>query len=170
MSQSYASLNFDGPMRVDANHAMNPQYAPNSFVNKLRPDAAEAMYQVADNCVGRKSHFYHEGKLSEYDQPRELYTRVMDQTARDHLHSNTAALLRHVGYPEIQQKYLAQLYNIAPVYAQSVYDLLPEKKFEFSSVKEMSAGAEMFGKNPKFCPSSDAERLLGLPASASNNA
>lgn len=78
MASSYSSLNFDGPLRLDANHAMNPQYAPNSFVHKFRPDTAEAPYQLADNTVSRKSHFYHEGKLSEYDQPRALYQKVMD--------------------------------------------------------------------------------------------
>jgi len=29
MAKSYASLNFDGPIRTDANHARNKQYAPN---------------------------------------------------------------------------------------------------------------------------------------------
>ena len=43
---------------VDANHGKNLQYVPNSFGNKLRPDAAEAPYEgLADNIVGRKSHF-----------------------------------------------------------------------------------------------------------------
>lgn len=54
--------------------------------------------QVADNVVSRKSHWSHEGSPSEYDQPRELYERVMTQTQRDHLHHNTAKLLK-VGRP-----------------------------------------------------------------------
>ncbi|OJD24408.1 hypothetical protein ACJ73_04235 [Blastomyces percursus] len=41
MAQSYSSLNFDGQMHVDANHATNPHYAPSSFTNKFLPDAAE---------------------------------------------------------------------------------------------------------------------------------
>ncbi|PGH13133.1 hypothetical protein AJ79_03840 [Helicocarpus griseus UAMH5409] len=169
MSHSYSSLNFDGQMRVDANHAMNPQYAPNSFTNKFRPDTAEAMYQTADNNVGRKSHFYHEGSLSEYEQPRELYQRVMNQRARDHLHRNTADVLRLVEYPLIQVKYLAQLYLIDPDYAKGVYDLLPEKKFGFDEVKEKSAGGEKAGKTAKFLPSSSQERLIGKPSTASYN-
>ncbi len=91
MTQSYSSLNFDGPMRVDANHANNKQITPNryisrsiqgcrnsrltpanSFVHKFRPDVAEAPYTVSDNTVSRKSHYYHEGKISEYTQAREL--------------------------------------------------------------------------------------------------
>jgi hypothetical protein len=111
MASSYSSLNFDGPLRVDANHGMNPQYAPNSFAHKFRPDASEAPYQVADNTVSRKSQFYHEGRVSEYDQPRALYQRVMNDQARARLHSNTAWLLCLVEYPEIQVKYLAQVHT-----------------------------------------------------------
>ncbi|KAJ5982638.1 hypothetical protein N7451_012738 [Penicillium sp. IBT 35674x] len=54
MASSYASLNFDGQMRVDANHAGYPQYAPSSFGNKLRPDTAEAPYQLAANTSALK--------------------------------------------------------------------------------------------------------------------
>ena len=152
MAGSLASLNFDGQMRVDANHAGNPDYAPNSFVNKFRPDAAEAPYAVSDNIVSRKSHYAHEGKKNEYDQARELYRRVMSQTARDHTHSNTANMLRFVKFPTIQSKYLSQIYNIAPEYAQAVYDLLPEKKFEFSEVEEGAKSAQTWYKEKKFQP------------------
>lgn len=47
MAQSYSSVNFDGAMRVDANHAGNKQYTPNSFSTKFRPDVAEAPYKVS---------------------------------------------------------------------------------------------------------------------------
>jgi catalase len=163
MAQSYSSLNFDGPLRVDANHAMNPQYVPNSFVHKFRPDTAEAPYQLADNTVSRKSHFYHEGKPSEYDQPRALYQKVMDAKAREHLHSNTARMLKVVEYPEIQLKYLAQLYCIDPAYAKGVYDLLPAPKFDFSQVKVQAQGAEKAGKEAKFMPSKSTDILVGKP-------
>lgn len=161
MASSYSSLNFDGPLRVDANHAMNPQYAPNSFVHKFRPDTAEAPYQLADNTVSRKSHFYHEGKLSEYDQPRALYQKVMDARGREHLHCNTARMLKVVEYPEIQLRYLTQLYCIAPEYARGVYDLLPEQKFDFNQVKAQAQGAERVGKEAKFRPSKDTDILAG---------
>ncbi|PYH33878.1 catalase [Aspergillus neoniger CBS 115656] len=161
MASSYSSLNFDGQMRVDANHGMNPQYVPNSFVNKFRPDIAEAPYQLADNNVGRKSHFYHEGKPSEYDQPRALYKQVMDERARKQLHDNTARLLRLVEYPLIQIKYLAQLYRIAPEYAKGVYDLLPEKPFAFSEVEQRAGGAEAAMKEPKFRPCAPTDKLVG---------
>ncbi|KAL1957204.1 hypothetical protein VTO42DRAFT_6238 [Malbranchea cinnamomea] len=169
MAHSYSSLNFDGSLRVDANTGLNPHYAPNSFVDKFRPDTAEAPYVLGDGIVSRKSHFWHEGKLSEYEQPRELYTRVMNEEARAHLHSNTAVLLKVVDYPVIQIKYLAQLYLIEPAYAKGVYDLLPEKKFEFEEVKKQSQGAEKAGKQPKFMPSSNADRLVGMPTTSVYN-
>jgi catalase len=170
MASSYSSLNFDGPLRVDANHGMNPQYAPNSFVHKFRPDASEAPYQVADNTVSRKSHFYHEGRVSEYDQPRVLYLRVMNDQARARLHSNTARLLCLVEYPEIQVKYLAQVHSIAPEYAKGVYDLLPEKRFDFSQVERQSQTAERAGKENKFIHSLNTDILLGTaPATAVYN-
>jgi catalase len=163
MANSYSSLNPDGAMRVDANHAGGKQYTPNSFAHKFRPDAAEAPYKVSDNVVSRKSHYYHEGKLSEYDQPRELYQRVMTDDARAALHSNTAKMLSHVNYPIISKRYLAQIYCIAPEYARSVYDLTKFKheRFEFSEVEEESKNAPTMKKEPKFRPDED-NRLTGL--------
>ncbi|KAH1980040.1 hypothetical protein KXV64_007090 [Aspergillus fumigatus] len=137
MASSYSSLNFDGPLRLDANHAMNPQYAPNSFVHKFRPDTAEAPYQLADNTVSRKSHFYHEGKLSEYDQPRALYQKVMDARG--------------------ESIFIAILHACS----RGVYDLLPEQKFDFSQVKAQAQGAERVGKEAKFRPSKDTDILAG---------
>ncbi|KAK4899905.1 hypothetical protein LTR27_002666 [Elasticomyces elasticus] len=151
MSGSLSSLNFDGNMRVDGNHSGNKQYAPNSFGgNKFRPDVAEAPYKVSDNVVSRKSHYYHEGKLSEYDQPRELYKNVMTEQARKNLHHNTAKMLSHVNYKIIQVQYLSQIYNIAP---------------EYGEVEAMSKQAHTFFKNPKFRPS-EGNRLVGFAPDA----
>lgn len=166
MSGNYSSLNFDGPMRTDANHAGNKQYVPNSFAHKFRPDAAEAPYTVADNVVSRKSHYAHEGKKSEYSQATELYKRVMDDKARKATHSNTAKMLSRVKYPIIQKKYLAQIYNIAPEYPKAVYDLLPKKDFEFAEVEELSKTAHEFYKEVKFRPGED-DRLVGYAPSTS---
>lgn len=162
-AKSYSSINFDGPMRVDANHAGNKQYTPNSFADKFRPDAAEAPYKVSDNVVSRKSHYYHEGKTSEYDQARELYKRVMNDQQRENLHSNTAKMMSHVNFPIIQKRYLAQIYNIAPEYARGVYDLTKFKhdKFDFSEVEQLSGDAPIITKNKKFRPS-EGERLVGF--------
>ncbi|EKG22516.1 Catalase [Macrophomina phaseolina MS6] len=165
MAKSYASLNFDGQMRVDANHAGNKQYAPNSFAHKFRPDVAEAPYQVSDNVVSRKSHYWHEGKKNEYDQPRELWRTVMNEQQRKNTCTNTAKALSVVQYPEIQKKYLAQIYNIAPEYSQGVYDLLNKKSFEFSEVEKLAEGAQLWYKEKKFQPST-GEKLTGFAPSA----
>lgn len=166
MAGSFSSLNFDGQMRVDANNAGNPDYAPNSFtpMSKFRPDAAECPYKVSDNIVSRKGHFHHEGQLSEYDQPRMLYERVMDDTAREHLHSNTAVMLAHVTEPKIQVAYLGQQYLIKPSYAKAIYDLLPNPSFDFSEVEKSAQGAEKRTKCPRFMPSQPTDRLTGVPA------
>jgi catalase len=106
MARSYSSLNFDGQMRVDANHAGNKQYAPNTFSHKFRPDTAEAPYTVSDNIVSRKSHYWHEGKKSDYEQATTLWNKVMSEQQRLHTCQNTAKLLSKVQYPEIQVSFL----------------------------------------------------------------
>ena len=152
MANSYSSINFAGNMRADANTGQNPHYVPNSFVNKFRPDTAEAPYAVSDNIVSRQGHSYHEGKASEYDQAREMYKRVMSEEDRQDLHYNTAVVLKLVDFPVIQENYLAQVYNIDPGYARAIYDLLPEKEFEFSTVETKAEKAMFAGKEQKFRP------------------
>ncbi|KAG2008033.1 heat-induced catalase [Coprinopsis cinerea AmutBmut pab1-1] len=166
MAKSYSSLNFDGPLRSDANTGLNPHYTPNSFVNKFRPDDAEVPYQVADNVVSRQSHFWHEGKLSDYDQARELYTRVMDEEARQHLHYNTAVALKLVNYKVVKVNYLAQQYRISPDYAKAIYDLLPKsaQDFSFDEVVAKSKVAPILTKEEKFAPTQSHHRSLGVPA------
>ena len=168
MAGSFSSLNFDGQQRNDANHAGNPQYVPNSFKHKFRPDVAEAPYAIGDNVVSRKSHFWHEGKLSDYDQARDLYKKVMTPEQREHLHSNTANLLRLVDAKVIKVGYLAQLWNIDPEYARAIYDLLPEgaregtEGFTFAEVQSAAKGAEKAGKEAKFRPSRMADKMVGM--------
>ncbi|GKT66061.1 catalase [Colletotrichum tofieldiae] len=84
MAKSYATLNFDGQMRTDANHADNKQYAPNSFAHKIRPDVAEAPYAVNDNIASRKSYYWHEGKKNDYQQARQLWAKTMSDQQRKH--------------------------------------------------------------------------------------
>jgi len=160
MSHSYSSINFDGPLRSDANTGGNPHYTPNSYVGKFHPSSAETPYAVSDNIASRQSHFYHEGKPDEYDQARELYVRVMSAGARKHLHRNTAAELRLVR-PEVQKAYLRQCHAIHPDYAQGIFDLLPEPGFSFSDVKATPEEACMVGKEKMFMPSEAHHVLLG---------
>jgi catalase len=162
MAKSYSPLAFDGQMRVDANHAGNKPYAPNSFANKFRPDVAEAPYQVSDNIVSRKSHYWHEGKKNDYDQARELWTRVMTEQERKNTIHNTVNMLKFVKYDEIKKKYLAQQYNISPEYARGIYEALPadRKGFDFSEVEKLAQDAHLWYKEKKFRPSM-GERLTG---------
>ncbi|RII19241.1 hypothetical protein CUC08_Gglean001905 [Alternaria sp. MG1] len=168
MSKSFSPLQFDGQMRVDANHAGNKQYVPNSFAHKFRPDVAEAPYQVSDNIMSRKSHYWHEAKKSEYDQAKELWTRVMSPEKRQHTITNTFNMLKFVKYADIQKKYLAQVYNIGPDYAQGIYDLLAKSdskpEFPFSEVEKLAESAHVWFKEEKFRPSS-GERLTGYAPS-----
>lgn len=59
-----------------------------------------------------------------------------------------------------QKKYLAQVYNIAPDYAQGIYDFLPKKEFAFSEVEELAVDAHIWYKEKKFRPS-NGEKLVG---------
>jgi len=147
MASSYSSINSSGPLRSDANTCGNLHYVPNSFVNKFRLDCAETSYAVADNIVSRQGHSYLEGRLKEYDQARELYTRVMSEQDRKDLHYNTAITLKLVDFPVIQENYLAQVYNIEPGYAKAVYDLLLDKGFGFSVVQEKAMKFRPFSQN-----------------------
>ncbi|KAK6338465.1 hypothetical protein TWF730_002528 [Orbilia blumenaviensis] len=160
MASSYSSINFDGPLRADANTAGNPHYVPNSFVNKFSPDKAECPIAVADNILSRQSHHFHEGSPSEYDQARELYLRVMSSDQRERLHSNTAVCLKW-SRPEVQQAYLAQCWAISPDYAKGIYQALPEKKIQFEDVEISGEEAAKKGKCKKFMPSSNNHRLVG---------
>ncbi|KAF9055778.1 catalase [Panaeolus papilionaceus] len=166
MAKSYSSINFDGPLRSDANTGMNPHYTPNSFTNKFRPDTAEAPYSVSDNIVSRQSHFWHEGSLTEYEQPRELYRRVMDEKARQHLHYNTAVLLKWVKYEIIVVNYLSQIANIDEGYARAVWELLPDeaqygRKVSWEKVLSEKDKAPIRGKEAKFRPTAENHKSVG---------
>ena len=163
MAGSVNSINYDGPLRSDANHNGMPSYVPNSSGYKFRPDVAETPYRVADAVVSRKSHYYHEAKVSEYDQARELYRRVMNDDARWHLHRNTSVWLSNVTDKGIQLRYLAQLQNIAPEYAKAVYEGLTQKEFEYAEVEKTADGAEKMCKAPKLRPSGPEDKLVGMP-------
>jgi catalase len=56
---------------------------------------------------------------------------------------------------------LAQIFNIAPEYAQGVYDGLKKKEFDFSEVEELSKTAQEWYKEKKFRPSPE-NHLMGL--------
>ncbi|KAG0137508.1 catalase-like domain-containing protein [Tuber indicum] len=143
-SRSNASMSFGGPFRSDGNISGNPHYALNSFVNKFRPDTAEAPYGVSNNVVSRQGH-YSKCTLGDYNQERELYVCAMSSRGHVGLHHNTAAALELVEYVIIQMKYLAQCYYIQPECARDIYDLLP-KEFDFGKAEEKAEDAPSFGE------------------------
>ncbi|KAG8532960.1 uncharacterized protein KY384_001741 [Bacidia gigantensis] len=164
MSQSMASLSFDGQLRSDGNHSGNAQYVPNSFAHKFRPDVAETPYTLSDNVVSRKSHFAHEGKDSDYDQARELWSRVMDDKNRKDTITNTVLCLKNVRHPIIVQKFLSQAYKIGEGWAKGVFDGLPDKTkkgLEWKDVIEGAKGAELAYKEKKLQPQ-EGDRLVGF--------
>jgi len=127
-------------MGLDGSGALD--YFRYRFLNRSRPDTAERPYEASDNLVSRQGRHCSEGTRKEYDQPRELYDRVMSHEGRADLHSNTATVLKLVENPEVQTRYLAQCYRISPEYAHGIYALLPKPVFNFGEVREMAEDAE----------------------------
>ncbi|KAM4066113.1 catalase-related immune-responsive domain-containing protein [Hirsutella rhossiliensis] len=59
--------------------------------------------------------FWHEGNKNDYEQARELWSRVMSDEEKKNARKNTAKWLARFNYSEIT------LYNISPDYASGVY-------------------------------------------------
>lgn len=138
--------------------------SPTTKAPSFCPSATEAPFQAASNVVSRESHWSHEGEPSEYDQVRELYTRVMTPEQRDHLHRNTAKLLVYAD-AIVQKNYLIQQCAISPAYAQAIYDLLPEDKrqgYTMEEVQDASKEAHLVGKNLAF-KSKTGRSFMGMP-------
>ncbi|ELU37193.1 catalase [Rhizoctonia solani AG-1 IA] len=164
--------NYAGNMRIDGNVASKPTYFPNSYHNNkpttagapgFLPQAEEVPMQVASNILSRKGYYLHEGSLSEYNQVRELYTRVLTPPKREELHSNTARLLKHAD-GIVQKNYLIQLYAIEPGYAKAIYDLLPEHSgYTLEEIAEGAKSAHLVGKNPQFFSAGKGASFMGMP-------
>ena len=92
----------------------------------------------------------------------------MSDSQRRNLHYNIANLLLNITTKIIKIGYLAQLWNINPDYSRAIFELLPDSAktgaegFEFIDVQNKAKGAELAGKDPKFCPSLQTERLIGF--------
>jgi len=175
MAKFHSPDNYNGNMRIDANHASKPPYFP-SYSNNTKPttdgtpgfmpSAAEVPIQVADNVISRKGHYRHEGQRSEYDQVRELVMRVMSPEKRNNLYKNTAIHLKFAE-PIVQKNYLIQLYAIDPSYATSVMDLLPSHEgYTLEEIKEASVNAHMVGVNPQFTLANTGSTFMGMPIGA----
>ena len=85
-----ANYQRDGAMRTDANGGPGPNYWPNSFGGPAPdPKAGEPDFEFS-GTVGRKPYPKTE---DDFVQPGNLYRKVMDDTAREHLVGNIVAHL-----------------------------------------------------------------------------
>jgi len=170
MSKYLSPDNFNGTMRVDANHGSKPPYWPNAMESTtpsanstpgFNPAVEEKPMQVHNNVLSRKSYYKHQGNPNEYDQVRELYTRVMTPQAREELHKTTAYLLKRAR-PIVQKNYLIQQCAIAESYAKAIWDLLPAHDgYTFEEIKEASKTAHLVGVNAQFQGSKSGYGFLG---------
>jgi catalase len=93
MAGSYSSLNFDGPLAT----MQTIPGIPNMFLTRSSTSFVQILPRPliwSQITLSRKSHFHHEGKLSDYDQARELYGRVISESQRHNLHHNTKAAVK----------------------------------------------------------------------------
>lgn len=77
MSKYLSPDNYNGTMRVDANHGSKPPYWPNAM-ESTKPSAnttpgfnaatEEKPMQVHNNVLSRKTYYRHQGSPTEYDQ------------------------------------------------------------------------------------------------------
>ncbi|KAI8916784.1 catalase-like domain-containing protein [Powellomyces hirtus] len=146
MTKYYSPLSRDGPMRTDANGGLNAHYTPHSFASSptTKPDADWQPSRVRGHppILARQSPFKHEGTPSEYDQVRELYTRVMTADARERLHANIAGVLKDVD-PKVQRRFVTQCHAVSPDYSRGIYALLPEPRFSLEECMNAAKEAHL---------------------------
>jgi catalase len=151
MARSQNSDTVDGAMRIDGNNNGKPQYMPNSFhglsAPVVKPEATETPMQFGSNVLSRNDHFRHRGQPSEYDQVRELWTRVMTDQERKNTAKNTAFLLK-TAESLVIVRYLVQCCAISEQYAQMIFDELPEKNFHMDTIKKRSKEAHLVNVEP----------------------
>ena len=154
MAGNHAPQSYDGVMRVDNNNQDRLNYQPNSYDKPSYSErSVEVPYAVANPIVSRQSHHKNEGTDVEYEQARELYNRVMDDTQRDHLHKNTATCMNAGVSQTTRTRYLAQVWNISPKYVEGVISYLTDKNVDVKEVEKM-------GKTEKYKPKENALHFL----------
>ncbi|BFZ56055.1 hypothetical protein PYCC9005_003097 [Savitreella phatthalungensis] len=177
MSKYYRPINGQGNLRADEDIDGTLPYQPNSK-DRLRyaAYAAEPPMVVPNAVRSRQGHGRTEGTDAEYDQARELYSRVMDDAQRDALHKNTAYCMQTAGKDTIE-RYLAQITRISPAYVDGIVAYLnnpatlpgrvrhpPSKsaipqtcgqqyqpiKVDLARVGELAKRAHLVGKAPRY--------------------
>ncbi|KAI9005329.1 catalase-like domain-containing protein [Gaertneriomyces semiglobifer] len=158
MAKYYSPFTRDGALRTDANGGMDAHYFPHSFkdspgTNPAADFAPARLMPWQQPVVSRQSPFKHEGDASDYDQVRELYTRVMKPQARANLHKNIAVTLKLVKDTNIRTRFLAQCYAVSPAYAEGIHSLLPaDRQVNMNEVAELAKVAHKVGKEPQYLP------------------
>jgi len=105
-----ATYDRDGAMRVDGNQGTGPNYYPNSFDGPA-PDASAAEPQLS--VAGPTGRFEYEHPNDDYEQPRALFTEVMNDVDRAHLIANLSG---HLGgaCERIRMRQTALFYRVHP--------------------------------------------------------
>lgn len=161
MSSSVNSDNIDGVMRVDENNKGKPQYMPSSLTAKQGPSindsAAETPLPIGTHSklapmqLARSAdNFRHRGQRSEYDQVRELWTRIMSKQERANTAGNAAFLLNTAKDVDVIKRFLAQCYAISPDYAESIHEKLSKKdSLSLDEIKQLSETAHLVNVDPE---------------------
>lgn len=109
----------DGLMRTDYNGEGEPTIYPNSR-NGPMGDAKYNWKPVpVTGVIDRASSSRHAGTDSEYDQARELFTKIMSDAERMHLFNNIAEFLK-LANPDIQEKTIMAFGKVHADYAQGI--------------------------------------------------
>ena len=106
----------DGAATVNGNQGGAPNYEPNTQNGPVEdPSKAWKTFPV----TGQAGRYDYTHPNNYYEQPRELFTRVMNQTDRDHLISNISGALGGARR-DIQEGFLKHLFKIHPDYGNGV--------------------------------------------------
>ena len=97
----------DGPATVNGNHGSEPNYEPNSLNGPVEDPSKK---QSAFNVSGQAGRYKHSHPNDDYEQPRDLFRKVLNETDRQHLIENIAGSLgpckRDVSYFLITFNYI----------------------------------------------------------------
>ena len=119
----YHTTHRDGAMRIDANGAHHPNYAPNRF-NTYLPTQDQIPMQIEREAA----HFdFREYDEDYYSQPAALYN-LFSAEQKDRLAANFAAGLSGVTYPDIVTRQLAHFEKVSPQLADAIRSKLGEIK------------------------------------------
>lgn len=150
---------------ADENNAGKPQYMPSVLTGTdkcpvANPAAAEVPLPMENGSLNPQSpatlsrqaaNFRHRGKPSEYDQVRELWTRVMSDSEKNNTMKNTAFLLGTAPDKGVIKAFLVQCHAISPDFAQGIMNRLPNQEklgFSIADIQKLSPTAHLVNVDP----------------------